>query len=188
MSKKPPASSDLPAPARPLPRYTARALPPYRHVPGMTPHPTRDPRGHSYEQPRPAERAAWRARDWAALEDWLYGIDLFNAHFFWEAHEAWERLWAAAEPTAPEGLALQGLLQVAAALLKVHTRALLGAVSLAAGGLENLRRAAAVRPELMGLDLARIVAEFDVYFEPLKRGSFPDLRLAPKLSLSRCAK
>jgi hypothetical protein len=30
------------------PRYTDRPFPAYRHVPGETPHPRRDARGHSH--------------------------------------------------------------------------------------------------------------------------------------------
>ncbi len=29
-------------------------------------------------------------------DTYLYGIDLFNAQFYWEAHEVWESLWLVA--------------------------------------------------------------------------------------------
>lgn len=41
------------------------------------------------------------------------GVDLFNAHEFWHAHEAWEELWLAAEGDHKQFL--QGLIQLAAA-------------------------------------------------------------------------
>lgn len=41
------------------------------------------------------------------------GVALFNAQKFWEAHEAWERLWLEAD--GDEKLFLQGLIQLAAA-------------------------------------------------------------------------
>ena len=41
------------------------------------------------------------------------GVDLFNAHEFWHAHEAWEELWLAS--TGDRKQFLQGLIQLAAA-------------------------------------------------------------------------
>ena len=35
------------------PRYSTRPFPSYRFVPGKSPHPRRDPHGHSYGQPEP---------------------------------------------------------------------------------------------------------------------------------------
>jgi hypothetical protein len=58
-----------------------RPFPPYAYVPGDTPHPTRDPGGHSYgaefETPEPPG-----PEDWRACRDYLYGIDLFNHGFY----------------------------------------------------------------------------------------------------------
>ena len=71
-----------------------RSFPPYAYIPGRAPHPTRDPKGHNYgaefETPKPPD-----PDDWRACRDYLYGIDLFNHGFYWEAHEAWEGLWVA---------------------------------------------------------------------------------------------
>ncbi len=59
-----------------------RPFPPYAYVPGETPHPTRDPGGHSYGAefviPEPPDPDNWRA-----CRDYLYGIDLFNHGFYW---------------------------------------------------------------------------------------------------------
>src|SRR5687768_12090151 len=70
-------------------------LPAYAHLPGHTAHPLSDPNGHSYgqtnEPPPPIDPARWR--DSPA---YLRGLDLFNAGFYWEAHEVWEGLWKAA--------------------------------------------------------------------------------------------
>ena len=41
------------------------------------------------------------------------GVELFNAHEFWHAHEAWEELWLAASGDRKQFL--QGLIQLAAA-------------------------------------------------------------------------
>lgn len=51
-------------------------------------------------------------------DPWPWGIDLFNHGFYWEAHEVWEELWQASQKQSPQGLALRGLIQAAAACLK----------------------------------------------------------------------
>lgn len=98
-------------------RYTDRALPHYRHVPGRTPHPVRDPRGHSHGR-APVPVPDLNAADWRACDEYLYGLDLFNAGYWWECHEVLENLWHAAGIGTPAGHALQAVIQCAAAHLK----------------------------------------------------------------------
>jgi hypothetical protein len=98
-------------------RYTDRPLPDYRHVPGRTPHPTRDPQGHSHGRP-PAPVPDLNATDWSRCDEYLYGLDLFNAGYWWECHEVLENLWHAAGIGTPAGHALQAVIQCAAAHLK----------------------------------------------------------------------
>jgi len=169
--------TNLPDPGeRGVPRYSSRPLPAYRYVPGLHPHPTRDPRGHSYEPvPTLHRHAPWSVDEWRTLDDWLYGVDLFNRFYFWEAHEAWEGLWAAVERETAPSLLLQGLIQIAAALLKTHTGALAGAAMLAAEGLDKLRRAAAECPRLLGLDVDDTAARLAAYFAPLDRDQLPTI-------------
>jgi hypothetical protein len=166
---------DLPEPGdRNLPRYSSRPLPPYRYVPGLHPHPTRHPTGHSYQpSPTPNCHAPWSPGDWRDLDDWLYGVDLFNRFYFWEAHEAWEGLWAAAGPDGAAALLLQGLIQITAALLKTHMRAISGARTLAIQGLTRLHRSAMIRPTLLGLDLPATRERFERYLAPLNTGVLP---------------
>ena len=166
----------LPAPPRPSPRYSPRPFPAYRYVPGLTPHPTRDPHGHSY-QPHPTlnRHAPWDPADWRGIDDWLYGVDLFNHFYFWEAHEAWEGLWAASPRQTPVALMLQGLIQIAAALLKAHLAVTTGAHILSEEGLAKLRRVAAAQPRLLGLELSTTIADFSVYFAPLHVGVVPQI-------------
>jgi len=57
---------------------------------------------------------------WAANEDFLYGVDLFNAGYFWEAHVFWERLWALEETESEIRRFLQAIIQTAAACLKAR--------------------------------------------------------------------
>lgn len=106
--------------ARAPPRYTSFALPSYRFVPRRSPHPTTDPRGHSYERPPPFEVAPMDGYRWWESPAYLYGCDLYNRGFWWEAHEAWEAVWQLADKESPERAGLQGLIQLANCHLKLH--------------------------------------------------------------------
>jgi len=55
---------------------------------------------------------------WQESVHYLYAVDLFNFHFWWEAHEVLELLWIKAGRQSEVGLFLQGIIQVSAALLK----------------------------------------------------------------------
>ncbi|HER20508.1 MAG TPA: DUF309 domain-containing protein [Chromatiales bacterium] len=161
-------------------------MPAYRYVPGLQPHPTRDRRGHSYGREDDfADQRGWRPDDWPRLAPWLWGVDLFNRFYFWEAHEAWEALWSTTERDAPPGLLLQGLIQIAAALLKVHLGSVAGAARLSSTAIEKLNLVATRHPTLMGLSVAATVDEMRTYFSPLASevlprldGRVPILRLA----------
>jgi len=145
-------------------RYSQRPFPAYRYVPGVLPHPIRDPAGHSYGAAPARAGAVWRPEDWRSLDDWLYGVDLFNGHYFWEAHEAWEGLWSVQPRASTPALFVQGLIQIAAALLKVHLRNAEGVRALSREGLAKLRRVAAASPSMMGLDLNAAIAALEPYF------------------------
>jgi len=179
--------AEILAPRRTAPRYLPdRAFPPYQYVPGVNPHPVRDPHGHSHE-PSPAAPAcdSWEPGAWNELTDWLWGVDLFNAFFFWEAHEAWERLWIAQPRQSAPALVLQGLIQLAAALLKLRTRSLAAADRLAKAGLQKLTRAAINVRSLLGLNLDRTISDFRSYLRPLEERIAPPLdESVPMLVLS----
>jgi len=86
------------------PRYTETAFPAYRYlpfVPGI-PHPRRDPAGHSYGHEEDY-LPGFVADDWRDCHSFLYGIDLFNRGYWWEAHEAWEAVLLAAGQETPTG-------------------------------------------------------------------------------------
>ena len=77
------------------------ALPAEPHVPGRTP------------RPDPAVFAGL-AGD-AAL---AAGLHAFRRGYFWEAHECWERVWAALPPASAEREMMRGAIQLANAGLK----------------------------------------------------------------------
>lgn len=141
-------------------RYTDRPFPAYRFVPGRAPHPTRDPEGHSYGE-QPAALTSFDAGRWSGCEEYLYGIDLFNHRYWWEAHEALEAVWVAAGRRSATGLFVQGLIQIAVA----HLKRLQGfddtAGRMARAGLEKMR---GVEGVYLGIDVRRFRAAVDAYF------------------------
>ena len=56
------------------------------------------------------------------------GIELFNSHHFWHAHEAWEEIWL--KSSGEEKTFLQGLIQLAAAYHHVQRGTVRGAIRL----------------------------------------------------------
>lgn len=143
-------------------RYTARPLPVYRHNPGQTPHPIVDEAGHSHalETAQQASACDWHGLGWQHCEPYLYGVDLFNHTFFWEAHESWEPLWHAAGHRSPPGYFVQGLIQVAAVMLLVRCDRPNAVPRMLERAERNLYRAVEASAEAAehwayGLDLAR---------------------------------
>lgn len=94
-------------------------FPPYAFVPGRHPHPVTDANGHSFGKahstPQPLDAELPRTS-----HEFLYAIDLFNAGYYWEAHEAWEGLWNAAGRSGTQGNFLKGLIKLAAAGVKAR--------------------------------------------------------------------
>lgn len=107
-------------------RYSDRPFPPYRHLPGTTPHPERSPDGH-LRGASLTPTLSLTQKGWAENEDYLFGIDLFNAGYFWEAHASWERLWALEESDSEARRFLQALVQTSAACLKARMGEKVGA-------------------------------------------------------------
>jgi uncharacterized protein len=133
----------------------AEALPPYSYVPGGPwPHPRSSPTGHSYGRKEPPARPI-EADRWASSEVYLRGVSLFNAGYYWEAHEGWESLWHAHERHGPIADILKALIKLAAAGVKVregHHHGVVVHARRAQKLFEDVRRADG--PSLLGLDLA----------------------------------
>jgi hypothetical protein len=139
-------------------RYSLRPLPPYRFVPGETPHPTRDPNGHSHGKRAPTV-APWLPEEWRRLEEWLWAVDLFNHGYWWESHEALEALWHAAGRTTPPARFAQSLVHLSAACLNRRRGHDEAARRQAARAVRGLRAARAIGPVVMGLDVETLAAE-----------------------------
>jgi predicted metal-dependent hydrolase len=106
-------------------------FPPYSFVPGQFPHPTRDPRGHACGR-TPERPAPPNPNRWNECRAYLYGIDLFNYGYYWEAHEAWESLWHACGCTGLTADFLRALIRLAAAAVKARDGTHIGMKSHAA--------------------------------------------------------
>jgi predicted metal-dependent hydrolase len=132
-------------------------LPPYTFVPGRNPHPVSDPNGHSHGA-TPRRPPALDPDHWATNQAYLFGIDLFNAGYYWEAHEQWEALWHACGRRGATATLLKALIHLAAAGVKVlegRPEGVRTHANRAAELLEQVAREVAQEPYL-GLDLAEV--------------------------------
>jgi predicted metal-dependent hydrolase len=116
---------------------------------------------------------------------YLAGVQLFNAHDFFEAHEVWEDLWAASHGL--ERRFYQGLIQAAVGLCHYGNGNLNGAVKLyrtSRGYMEGCPS------PFLGLDTSAFWRQMEACYQPLLGGApdsavrpdpalFPEIRLEP---------
>jgi hypothetical protein len=145
------------------PRYQPlRALPERAYVPGQGPRPSLEVE----DETRGSAAACLPADRWRQQAEYLWGVDLYNAGFFWEAHEVWEALWRASAHDPEQHSYLQGLIQTAAACLKGVTLNANAARSIGTRALERLDQLRSDRNEpYMGLDLVRFCTDFRAFIE-----------------------
>ncbi len=162
------------------PRSTNLPLPAWRYRPGCNRRPDAGPTAAPVRLPAPDR--------WAMSALYLYGCDLYNHAYWWEAHEAWEDLWRLAARGDLRRDYLQGLIQVSACALKMALGNHSGARRLLdrAGGYLDRVVAAAEDGHFMGLDLVGWRARLRAYYEPRIEKSldhdpaeFPYVRLSP---------
>lgn len=166
-------------------RLSTRWLPPYRYVPGRAPHPEADPRGYAHGVAPPPVPAVTPAA-WRKSEDYLYGCDLYNHGYWWEAHGAWEGLWHAVGRAGVQGRFLQGLIQVANAHLKWQMRRSKAVRALRASYRGHLGAVidATQHDRFMGLAVAAWLAAVEAYYDGLA-GTGHDAARYPYLHLPR---
>ena len=141
-----------------LPR---RRFPPYAYLPGRYPHPVRDFGGHSYGQ-EPATVDAGASLD---TEAFRWGADLFNHGYYWEAHEAWEPVWRAADRSEPLALLLKGLILLAATGVKIREGKKAAAVRHARRAAALFRQVAMAQGRLFDTALGMPLAALADYIE-----------------------
>ncbi len=168
-------------------RYSDRRFPRYGFLPGVDPHPRFHPEAHN---PFPNEASAdpLVVDQWRNNNHYLYGCDLFNHGYWWEAHEAWEAVWMGCRRDDTAARYLQALIQAANALLKAR----MGrprALARLGGEVRRIFRVLG-QGDYMGLSLARWPDAFDAFVTALLAPA-QVLPVFPYLSLEtierRCA-
>ena len=156
------------------PRYLPDLeFPRYRHLPGQTPHPHTHPLGHRFSLA--GAELPLTAENWPTHRAYLAGIDLYNRTFWWEAHEAWEGPWRISAPECR--CHLQGLVQLAAALIKWHQGNHRGMEKLVHSSQALLETLVATHPHHLGMDLVDLLERSDAFFAapPAPEYTTPDL-------------
>ena len=141
------------------PRYCLRIFPAYQCLPGQTPHPRRNPKGHSFGQPEPRP-LPFEQDQWSRSEDYLYAVDLYNFAYWWEAHEVFEGFWHACGRQTTAGNFFQALIQFAGAHLKRALGDEAAAQNLARNGLLRLQHGPT---PYMGLDTRTFAADITLW-------------------------
>jgi len=150
-----------------LKRYAPqRTFPPYAFLPGRDPHPNRSPEGHSYTTEEETPPPYMDAEDWQTNEDFLYGVDLYNHGYLWEAHEAWEGVWIVSKHDDSQRELLQGLIQCSAAALKLRLEEPRGFAKLSTAGIARIEQVCAEESmPYLGLDLQEFVTLYREFAE-----------------------
>ncbi len=128
-------------------------------MPGLDPHPLKDPRGHRAPPPSPPDR-------------WRYGLDLFDHGYLWEAHEVLEQMWKALPVRSPERDLAQAIILAAASLLRAHLGDDRSASALCARAVALLVRVSPATARAHGVDAVRLVADLE---RALRGGPWPRL-------------
>jgi hypothetical protein len=139
-------------------------FPAYAFIPGRSPHPTSDPAGHSFGK-EPSLPPPLDSERWYESRPYLFGIDLFNAGYYWESHVAWESLWLACGRKGLVADFLKALIHLAAAGVKAQEGKPQGVKShgsRAREGWQKLMRSLPARQgAFMGFALAELIALAD---------------------------
>ncbi|HUP59899.1 MAG TPA: DUF309 domain-containing protein [Thermoanaerobaculia bacterium] len=107
------------------------------------------------------------------------GIELFNSHEFWHAHEAWEKIWLAS--SGDERRFLQGLIQLAAAYHHVQRGTYRGGIRLFDAAFEKLEQ---FPPGHADVDRALAIAAAHGHRARIVKGERVDPSEYPKLRVS----
>jgi hypothetical protein len=159
-------------------RYSKRPFPPYRFISGENPHPTEDPKGHSYRDCT-EDPGIINPDKWYENETYQYGVDLYNYAFWWESHEVFESLWKKFPKDGLTGNFLQGLIKISAAFLKWHLKQQRGCEILYTGGIGHLHKVLDSSPEYMGLNLMDHIAKVSIHFREViaEPNQWPDSQI-----------
>ena len=144
-------------------RYSPKPFPPYRFIPGVNPHPTESPQGHSYRRFESSVQPL-KANNWFENETYLYGIDLYNHEYWWESHEAWESLWKLSPEDPLTRDFLQGLIKISAAFIKWQLKTPRGVAIHFHSALNHLQKVREQYSSYMGIDLPQHIKHLTDHF------------------------
>lgn len=150
-------------------RYTSFNLPAYAYVPKQNTHPKFSSRHQLAVLPSGNFSA-----DLSSEDTFLYGIDLFNLQYFWEAHELWERLWIHHGRKGKTASGIQALILISAALLKCKMQNRKGA--------KHLLKKAEIKENLSDLsyvNIAELLKKAEKYIKH-KAKDFPIIIISKK--------
>jgi len=127
--------------------------------------------------------------NWRENESYLYGIDLYHAAYFWEAHECWEELWKREDKKSRSGLFLQGLILNTAAQFKSLLQNYEGLRNLSKSAIIKLEDVIKLAPSkqmdtFMGIGVKELVSKMEGYYQPLWDGGTAGHGDKPRLELS----
>ncbi len=127
-------------------RYSKNAFPATRYLPGIN--------QRSLTRNSPSD------------ESFLYGMDLYNHAYWWEAHEAWELVWSRQTPQSLDRLAMAILIAAANLNLKIALQKRKAASRLAAQIVfeyEEWRRRAG--DQIFGVEMSPWFERYQAYVE-----------------------
>ncbi|MGI9414317.1 MAG: DUF309 domain-containing protein [Hyphomicrobiales bacterium] len=148
------------------PRYTDLPLPEWRCVPVHA----AVPDSARLEPVTAGVPDRLDAADAAVHSAFLFGIDLYNHGFFWEAHELWEPCWMALAPNSRERTGCRALIQGANACLKLRFGWRKAFFRLSGEVARLVRDAHAGQGDVLGIDLETWSQDFSVFAERLRAG------------------
>ena len=121
------------------------SFPAYTFVPGRTP--------RHREEDRAISPVALTEANWREHEEYLRGLDLYAAGYYWEAHEAWEAAWNSTGRVGRICDFLKALIKLAAAGVKIYEGSLSGFENHVRRCLELLDKLCLQGDTCLGVDL-----------------------------------
>ena len=140
-------------------RYTNIQLPAYKYIPKQGPHPSQL-KNVVHIPELENNMGGFSNLNWSDSSRYLYAIDLFNLGYYWEVHEVLEKLWLELGKKSAEGAFIQGLIQLAVALLK-HSQG--NSVGVERLGKKAMPRIFSQKDIYLGIDIQVLFAQFDSF-------------------------
>jgi uncharacterized protein len=140
-------------------RYTNIPFPGFRHIPKQK-ITQLELSKHDHIPKLPELKQEFSSQTWQNCTNYLYAIDLFNYAYYWEVHEVLENLWMKVGKKSPEGLFIQGLIQLSVALLKNLQSNKLGLKRLTDKAMPKLLSQQGI---YLGVDIRNLINQFNIY-------------------------